>query len=234
MTKGEQIYYCSLYTSTINCFVVMAIAFYGTISCDPPTEHRRDNVFLGNTGFNNDWCIDNPSNFDVLSMSYFAGYMTFELFSLVFLIGDLTSHTAKEDLMHHVLGLSTSVIAILGGRYVLNMYKMTSIIELSTIFNNLRIGLTKHNNKNGPLYFYNGLLLTLSFLCTRGFFYAWVLVGCLYPAILRDNWAENEPQTFKYIMWIFSIEWVLLYILNLFWLKKLLFGAYKILTCTNK
>jgi hypothetical protein len=35
-------------------------------------------------------------------------------------------------------------------------------------------------------------------------------------------------------MWLFTTEWVVLYGLNLFWLKKLLFGAYKILTCTSK
>ena len=183
MTKGERIYYCAMYTSTINCFVVMIIAFWGTISCDPPAGFRNDNEFLGNTGYNNDWCVDNPSNFDILTMSYFTGYMFYELFSLVFLIGDLSSHTAKEDLMHHVLGLTASICAVLGGRYVLSAYRMTAVIELSTIFNNLRILLTKHNNKDGSLYFYNGMLLTLAFLCTRGFFYAWLLFYCLFPAI---------------------------------------------------
>jgi hypothetical protein len=183
MSKGDRIYYCALYTSTLNCFIVMAIAFWGTISCDPPTEFRNDKDFLGNTGYNNDWCVDNPSTYDIFTMSYFAGYMFYELFSLVFLIGDLTSHTGKEDLMHHVLGLNAAICAILGGRYVLSVYRMTAVVELSSIFNNLRIGLTKHNNKEGSLYFYNGMLLTISFLVTRGFFYGWLLFCCLFSAI---------------------------------------------------
>jgi hypothetical protein len=212
----------------------MTIAFWGTISCDPPTEFRNDHEIFGNTGYNNNWCVDNPSNFDILTMSYFTGYMFFELCSLLFLIGDLSSHTAKEDLMHHVLGLTASISSVLGGRYVLSAYRMTAVIELSTIFNNLRIGLTKHNNKEGSLYFYNGLLLTLSFLLTRGFFYAWLLFYCLFPAISRDNVGEAEPTTFNVVMWLFTTEWVVLYGLNLFWLKKLLFGAYKILTSKSK
>jgi hypothetical protein len=183
MSHTERIYYCSIYTSTINCIIVFVIANYATFLCEPPVEYQRNDILLGNTGYRNEWCMDNTTNFDILIMSYFTGYMLYEFVNVVFFIGDFKSNTAREDIMHHVLGLTAAISCTIGGGYVLSGYRLSAIIELSTIFNNIRILLTKHNYKDGRIYFYNGLFLTLTFLIVRGFCYGWLLFGCLFPAI---------------------------------------------------
>jgi len=85
MSEKEKFTYVSYITSAINAFSCLAFMVKANFSCDPPAELRMDG-FLGNTYMKNQYCVDNPSYWDIICIAQFGGYLFFDLMIVVFFI----------------------------------------------------------------------------------------------------------------------------------------------------
>ena len=59
----------------INAVGMSAMAIPVAMKCSPPKEHRNDDLFLGNTYFRNEWCVDHPHVYEALFVRLFTGYL---------------------------------------------------------------------------------------------------------------------------------------------------------------
>jgi len=121
---------------------------------------------LGNTYIFNDWCVDNPNIYEILAIQYFLGYLLWDLYVCVILIGDLTTPAAIENLIHHFLGILGSFGNLFVGRYITVLSTASMITELSTPFCNMRFFMSTHKIK-GNIFIFNGLMFLFSFFIAR-------------------------------------------------------------------
>ena len=134
----------------------------------------------------NDYCIDNPNIYEILAIAQFLGFLTFDM-SLICLVGDFKTKQALEVLVHHIIGILGSILALIVGRYICVLSVASMFNELSTPNVNLRWFLAAHKMTNTKLYFYNGLAFTSLFFICRNIFGTWIVLRCLLPAFVRDN-----------------------------------------------
>ena len=87
--------YVSYMISTVNAFYCIGLFVNSAKSCNPPKEHRKDDIKFGNTFLRNDWCLDNPNIQEVLPLMYFLGYLIHDSLVCLFLIKDTKSPAAR-------------------------------------------------------------------------------------------------------------------------------------------
>ena len=212
---------CSYVLSTLHAvaaiFVWLEMTF---VSCPLP----------GKTYFDSFTCLNYCS----------PGMQVGMLITLSYLISDMVlakvafgpGNTFNETLFHHIIGLIGLVSALVIGRIVAVIAICLLIAEISTIFLNNRHILKELDliEKHDKFHFWNGITLILSFFFIRVVFYG-VFLGCyILPAFF--NYPYNE--TAKEIGW-FKVRWaqtlmilfIILYLLNIYWFKKLVQGYLK-------
>jgi len=114
--------------------------------------------------------VDNPNIYEILAVQYFLGYLIWDSYVCVVMIGDLSSAGAIENLIHHGLGILGSCGNLFAGRYITVLSTASMVTELSTPFCNTRYFLYTHKLTKGKIYIYNGLMFLFSFFIARNVF----------------------------------------------------------------
>jgi hypothetical protein len=158
-------------TSNLNVLICCFALPYGWYQCDPPAAERRDDVFMGNTVWRNDWCVSHVRHVDVIGAQYWFGYV---LYDLRFILGPglCTTH-GLGMLLHHIASGFGTIPVLFTGKYIGTMAVLSLFCEVSTPFNNLRLWLSIHKMNKGTVYKINGIFFTLTFLFCRGVFQFW-------------------------------------------------------------
>lgn len=166
MSSGQQ---WSIYenllaiTHSVLVFILMLI---GVFNCE-------------GTFVTSDYCLNTPNIWLYRALLFCTAYFIVDLLVIIFLIGD---HKAQmENYFHHTLGIAGACAGIFGGGYVTLIASTTLITELSTPFVNLRAILYNHEIKSGPVYMWNGIILTLMFFLARIVFPNWLVYYKMYP-----------------------------------------------------
>ena len=227
LSVKERYLYISYITSTINAFGCLYFFATGFTHCDPPKEHRRDDVFLGNTYLRNEWCVDNPNMYEILGVQYFNGYLIWDLYVCCMLIGDFKSAAAQQNFLHHAIGILGSIGCLIVGRYITVLSTASMINELSTPFINLRWFLATHKNTGGVVYLINGLTFTFLFFVCRNIFQTWLVLFRLFPACMRDRFAVDDKPIITVTVWFLLLMYMMLTFLNFFWFYKMFTGCLK-------
>ena len=230
LTEPQKFLYVSYITSAINALGCLTFMYWGTTSCDPPADLRKDDLLFGNTYMRNEYCVDHPNIWEIYCLSQFLGYLCFDLVICVFFIGDLTTPAALQNLLHHFLGIVGAVGALVTGRYILTLSVASCINELSTPNVNIRYFLAVHKKTNGLLYIVNGLTFTVLFFIFRNVWQTWMVFRVLLPAFYRDNFGNNEDNVFiTECLWCLMAMYFTLCGLNALWFHKIFSGCMKTL-----
>ena len=91
MKPTDKYLYVSYVLSIVNAAVLLTYCIIGASRCDPPQEHRKNDITLGNTYLRNTWCVENPNVHEIVSVMYFLGYLIWDTFCCIFMIGDIQS-----------------------------------------------------------------------------------------------------------------------------------------------
>jgi hypothetical protein len=228
LNRSDRFLYITYFTSAINAIVCLVYFVLGFLACEPPKQHSRD-IFLGNTYLRNDWCVDNPSLTDTLAVQAFLGYIVWDIFVVLFLIGDVRSGSAKQTIMHHMIVILGSVGNLITGRYFTVLSTGSMLNELSTPFTNMRWFLSTHKMGDSALYFWNGWIFMFSFVLSRNVYQTILVLWMLMPAVKRDNYGHDDILIVKLTMWFLLSLYTLLCLLNFYWASKIIRGALKVL-----
>jgi len=219
--------YITFITSVINAFGCLFGCYLGLTNCSPPDDRKIDG-FLGNTYIRNDYCVDHYNIYELLAVVYFLGYLIWDTYVCVFMLNDVTSAGAVENLFHHGLGVIGSLGNIFMGRYLPSLSTASMLTELSTPFCNMRWFLYTHKKTTGKIYIINGLCFLFSFFIARNCFQTWMVVTKLIPAFMyRDNYGSNESTGIRIVLYFLLAMYMVLCGLNFFWLHKIYSGAMK-------
>jgi hypothetical protein len=234
LDQKKRYLYITYITSVINAFGCLIGFYLGLSNCTPP-EDKQVSGFLGNTYLRNEYCVDHPNLYEVLAVQYFLGYLLWDTYVCVVMIGDVSSAGAVENLIHHGLGILGCIGNLLVGRYVTVLSTASMFTELSTPFCNIRYFLATHKKTKGQLFIVNGLMFLFSFFLARNCFQGYLVAYLYWPAFSgRDNFAINEPTALRCALWFLCVMYFLFCGLNLFWLYKIFTGALKALGWISK
>jgi len=134
------------------------------------------------------------------------------------------SSAARLEIIHHVVGIVGSALTLFAGKYVISMASFTLITEVSTVFNNIRKLLLTHGMKDSKLFIANGIVFTFTFLVFRGMFFVWMLSTRFFPAVVRDNYAQDDPFFLRICIFTATIFYGILCALNFYWLFLIIKG----------
>lgn len=77
----------------MNSAVCLTCFYLGFTHCNPPLDQLVPGSW-GSTYILNNYCVDNPNLYDVLTIQYVLGYISFGLYVCLVLIGDTKSGAA--------------------------------------------------------------------------------------------------------------------------------------------
>ena len=171
---------------------------------------------MGNIHMRNNWCVDNTNVTEVMAMAYFLGYVVYDF------IEQMKSRPQMAEVAHHVVVILGALIDLVCGKYLMTLGVLLMILEVTTIFNNVRKLLTSHKVKEGLLFLVNGVLFALSFLVVRGIGMIWIFIVRFFPAYERDNFAAEDLVTIQVVIFVQCILYFIVCGLNFFWLFLIL------------
>lgn len=138
----------------------------------------------------------------------FLGYLIYDLTAMITFYADLND---PSGLLHHAL-FAPCAAYVLAHSIMAFPFVWLSFCEVSTPFVNLRWHLAATNQKHGPLYLWNGVLMAALFFLARIVFYG---AGLLHLIAVRDVWGAPEmPLGHKIVVSLFMVG----YILNVYWM----------------
>jgi len=164
----------------------------------------------------------------------FLGYLVWDTFVCVFLVGDVKSSASIQNLVHHAIGILGCIGNIYVGTYVTTMSCASMLTEISTPFINLRWFLSAHKNTGGTLYFINGLTFTSLFFIFRNVFQTWMLSTLFFPAVLRDDFGRSSNIPRQILLWMLIFMYIMLTFLNFYWFSRMARGVHKAITGGGK
>ena len=170
MSHGQQWSTYENLLAITHSVIVSILCIIGIFSCDQP-----------GTYVSSDYCMNTPNIWLYRSLLFFSAYCFVDLCLCILMIRD---HKAQmENYFHHILGIAGSSAGIIGGGYLAVIASVSLVTEFSTPFVNLRAILYDHQIKSGPLYVWNGIVMTLMFFLARVVFQSWLVYSKLYPLV---------------------------------------------------
>lgn len=183
-SRSTQWLHASYAMSIVHAVILMFLCVVATLKCDPPELFKiKNGGFLANTCFQNDWCVDNGNKWELITVCFFAGYLTVDFYNCAVLIGDFSSGSI-QNFVHHLIGLLGTASSLVTGRMILTLSNITCLTELSTPFVSMRAILHMHKKSTSTIYIINGLMMTGSFGLCRCLFQTWLVTRRLIPAFL--------------------------------------------------
>ena len=131
--------------------------------------------------------------------------------------------------MHHIFVIFGNVLAVWLGGFFGTCSQVSFIVEASTPFVSLRAILAGLKLESSILYIVNGIMMTFAFFIFRVcFYYYMVFWKCQDFMLYRFShfWQTYPEYKFKWCILCF-ILYVAMYMLNLFWFFKMLWGFFK-------
>ena len=119
--------------------LIVSFCMIAALDCEPPDTQNREELFLGNTFFRNEYCRQHMNLSQIRLFAAFAGYIIYDITLIALFKEDsLTPGTQEfEASIHHFLCvLATAASLILGG-YLGVLMSATLLTELSTPFVNI-------------------------------------------------------------------------------------------------
>lgn len=115
---------------------------------------------------------------------------------------DLNFYSAKMDSLmmqtyfHHAAGIFGTTLGLYLNDNLGSSVHLTIFSEFSTFFVNMRIILVWHKLSSSPVYFYNGLLMTLSFFFVRILFYPYIQLYTwnMYGVYTSQFWVNYPAE----------------------------------------
>ena len=179
-------------TSSANAFFCLYWFSKCMFECEPPRDKLNpDTGIFANTHIGNQWCVDHPSLNEIIGMSYFFAYVSWD-FVMMYRLGACSGKGDLMEFVHHTLAFVCSGSAIYVGKYTATMGVFTFIVEGSTPFYNIRKYLVTHDLGSGAVYLLNGLCGLVSFFLCRVVFNIYMVSQQLYPALVRDEWGVTD------------------------------------------
>ena len=59
--------------------LTVSLCMVAALDCNPPDIHNREDLFLGNTFFRNEYCRQNMNLFQIRLFAAFIGYIIYDL-----------------------------------------------------------------------------------------------------------------------------------------------------------
>jgi len=144
-------------------------------------------------------------------------YMSFDLCVNVFLI-KIQTPMDRILVVHHLVGMTGSLLCLIGGYGMLNLGMFVSMTEFSTIPLNRRNMMTKRENTT-KLGKCNNIFFALSFTVFRVINMPW----CCYKVVVTFGSIWDKLGGFKKFCLIFgAIEVLFLTLLNYYWYYKII------------
>lgn len=185
----------------------------------------------GKTFFTEFECLDYTSPmmefFLIMSLSYFIN----DGLSLRTVFGK--NSRTNITYMHHGICMVGVMSALIIGRAVGVVIQCIFITEVSTIFVNFRYIMKDlkidRSEKWAPRFFWNGLMLNITFFFFRVVFLGMLLGVYILPTLITLDYAEAIEALGEW-----KVRWeqgmlglfMVLYILNLYWFVTMIKGSY--------
>lgn len=131
--------------------------------------------------------------------------------------------------MYQMCMISGNLIGLYVGGFFGSVQQISFIIEASTPFKSLQSIISAHNNRSSLLYHLNGMILLVTFLIFRAFFFYYMILW-KFEDMLMYRWVSFW-QTYPKNNWRWCQLWIALYIahyvLNLYWFSKILWAFFR-------
>ena len=215
MPHSKQWYFISCIFAILNAFILVAFAVISICSCKTPAENPE-------TFFTNDDCFATPTVWNYWSLVFFIAYCTVDGVNCAVIQRDFSS-SMLQTYFHHVLGILGASFGLTHGGWMAVTASVSLLTEFSTPFVNLRAILSFLKTTNGPLYNFNGIMMTSSFFVFRCVFQGWLVFYKLVPLIF------NPVKSSTLIEQVAFCSYLILVALNWYWFSLMVRGLIKVL-----
>ena len=131
--------------------------------------------------------------------------------------------------LHHVFVIFGNLLALWLGGFFGSCSQVTFIVEASTPFVSLRALIAYHKREDSLLYVINGIVMTFVFFVFRVCFYYYMVFWKAQDFMLYrfvSFWQTYPKHKWPWCKLCFVL-YLAMYMLNLFWFSKILWGFFK-------
>ena len=203
----------------VNAVITSALVFYTFFfSCD--------NFDKGKTPLNDPTCMNNPKDIHFKILLNSTGYLIFDFILYYFLVG-ATGSLAMQTYGHHVAAATGFMTCCWIQDFAVVFSIISLIVEVSTIFLNIRWFTFELKIKSTIFPLINSILLFVSYLAVRVIFQTYISCKIIYPWLyetLRNPKPQNGQNELLYQIAACYITLVnlLSQIINFYWFGLIL------------
>jgi len=162
----------------------------------------------------------------VFTVSWSIGYFIYDILWMAWYRNDVNPEILS--FFHHIIGI-LALFASLWLNLLVYFALFQLIAEFSTPFVNLRWMLSALDKKSKEIYKINGYVMMLSFFISRIASIPWLWYTIAH--VLPTNSYQQNLSTIQTVTWLSFC--VFINLLNLYWMFKMVHGAYKFLKGTD-